>query len=80
MQHNSLERIARLEEKNENLEARMDARDDHLDKLIDEVRGIRIRLEKSISFIGGISFTFSMFGAAMGAVIMYTLRKMGIEV
>jgi hypothetical protein len=43
-----------------------------------EVVAIRLKLEKSMSFMGGIAFTFSLLGGAMAMLANWLLAKMGV--
>jgi hypothetical protein len=49
-----------------------------LHSLNEKVGKIEIKLEKSMSFVGGIAFTFSTFGAILVTAMGYVLSKLGI--
>lgn len=49
-----------------------------LDSLDAKVGKIELKLEKSLSFIGGIAFSFSALGALFTFLVTYLLSKLGI--
>ena len=73
-----LERIAALETK-ENISQEIVSEIKHtLDSLDEKVGRIEMRFEKSMSFVGGIAFTFSLLGGLFVVVASYVARKLGI--
>lgn len=73
---NGNERIAFLEAKQQNDAQTMHEIKETLHSLDEKVGHIELRLEKSMSFIGGISFVFSMLGGVLALVLNYLIRKM----
>ena len=51
-----------------------------LHSLDEKVGRIEMKVEKSMSFIGGIAFTFSAFGALFVFIAQYILGKLGINI
>lgn len=51
-----------------------------LHSLDEKVGRIEIRVEKSMSFIGGIAFTFSALGAVFVFAAQYILAKIGVHI
>lgn len=72
------ERIARLEERHEATEEKVEHLTVSIEELTTEIRLLRLRVEKSISFVGGIAFTFSILGGVIVMLASAVLRKLGI--
>lgn len=72
------ERIARLETNDMHSAILVSEIKEGLDELNDKVGRIELKFEKSLSFIGGMTFTCSLLGATVTAFIFFLLRKMGI--
>jgi len=70
------ERIAVLETRSDQNTADIQKVETTLEVIRDGVAAIRLKMEKNISFIGGISFTFSLLGAALAAGIEYVLGRL----
>jgi len=51
-----------------------------LHSLDEKVGRIELKVEKSMSFIGGIAFTFSAMGALFVFVAQYILSKLGVNI
>jgi len=73
------ERIARLEERSENTDEKVDQLIASVEHVANEVSLIRMKFEKSISFVGGIAFTFSLLGGLFVIVAQAGLKKMGFD-
>lgn len=74
------ERVAVLEA---NAETAADAVADITSTLKDidkKVSDINLRLAKSMSFLGGMAFTFSLFGGVFVVAIKYILGRMGVDI
>jgi predicted nucleic acid-binding Zn-ribbon protein len=81
------ERIAKLEAHKENTDRQfsavmdtLESMDSKMQAIENSVTRIQLKVEKSVSFVGGIAFTFSILGGAMTFAAVYILRKIGIEV
>lgn len=51
-----------------------------LHSLDEKVGRIEMKVEKSMSFLGGIAFTFSAIGALFAFIIQYILTKFGVTI
>ena len=74
------ERVATLEANSENTVKAVGDIENTLHSLNEKVGRIEIKMEKSMSFVGGIAFTFSLFGALFVFVAKYILSKMGVDI
>lgn len=72
------ERLAKLEQRMDDQEEKIAKIASTLETIQREVSTIRLRLEKSMSFVGGIAFTFSMVGGAFAVGVHWILNKMGV--
>lgn len=76
----SIERITRLEERSLNHGALLKEVHTSFRILTDEVKLIRVKLEKSLSFAGGFAFAFGMMGSAVVILMLIALKKItGID-
>ena len=50
-----------------------------LESIDKKVGSIEIKFEKSLSFIGGMAFTFSLLGGVFVVVAKYILSKIGVD-
>lgn len=77
----AVERIAVLETNNENTSKAVTDIETTLHELNAKVGRIEIKLEKSMSFVGGIAFTFSFMGGFLvfiaGIIWEYVKSKIG---
>ena len=71
-------RLAILETKEDITQEVVDNIQSTLKSLDEKVGKIELKLEKSLSFIGGVAFTFSSLGALFAFVVTYLLSKLGI--
>lgn len=78
MQNISNDRIAYLEAKRESDHSDIMEIKETLHSLDKKVGKIELRLEKSMSFFGGIAFAFSLVGGAFGFIIAAFAKKMGV--
>jgi hypothetical protein len=51
-----------------------------LHSLDEKVGKIEMKMEKSMSFFGGIAFTFSLLGGLAAFCLTFVLKKMGLLV
>ena len=79
------ERIAYLEAKQEShhsdiieIKTTLHSVDSRMGSLDDKVGKIEMKMEKSMSFFGGIAFTFSLLGGASAFLLSLVLKKMGV--
>ena len=72
------ERIATLEAKEEISQKVVEDIKTSLESLNSKVGRIEMRMEKSMSFMGGIAFTFSLLGGVFAILAEYVLKKMGV--
>jgi hypothetical protein len=70
-----LERIAVVETEVKQHTSKIDKLEATLEKIEGDVSAIRIKMEKNISFIGGISFAFSLLGAGAAVILEPLLRR-----
>jgi hypothetical protein len=63
------ERLAILEEFKKNTEKNQDKMAAALEKISSDVGNISLKVEKSMSFVGGMAFTFSALGAGLVMII-----------
>lgn len=75
---NDGQRIAKLETRADNMDDKVDDVTETLHEIKTEVQAIRVKMEKNISFMGGIAFTFSLMGAAFATMAGMVLRKLGV--
>lgn len=78
MQSSQESRISVLEAREEINSAIVHDIQDTLHSLNLKVGKIEMKLEKSMSFIGGMAFTFSLLGAVFTFAATYILSKLGI--
>lgn len=72
------ERISYLEAKQESHHSAMLEIKETLHSLDSKVGKIEIKMEKSMSFFGGIAFTFSLLGGVAAYLVAFLFKKIGI--
>lgn len=68
------ERLATLEERRRGDDKRIDDLYDLLTSLNKTVIAINLKMEKQNSFVGGVAFAFSVFGAGIGTAIDWLMN------
>jgi CII-binding regulator of phage lambda lysogenization HflD len=74
----SNERIAYLEAKQDSHHNAMQEIKETLHSLDSKVGKIEMKMEKSMSFFGGIAFTFSLLGGLAAFCLTFLLKKVGV--
>lgn len=77
--------MASIENRLSSLEEDRRHRDKHDDEVLavmkkiqGDVHTLAMRVEKKLSFISGVAFSFSLIGGALGTVVVVSLKKIGI--
>lgn len=71
-------RVSRLEEYRDNRKTSDERMIDLMQEIQEDVHSLKIKMEKKISFVGGMAFTCTLIGSAAGSIAGIIARKAGI--